>query len=301
MIYGDIAQTINKHIYPALIGWQLNVFLIGSAQDVPNSLRDYLRKKLLEVWYYPKLEIFYPEELFDELFQGRNEIDLLHLENLLALSVHAIVIVLESAGSIAELGAFANHEALKNRLVVVVDQKYKKKKSFIMLGPVKMLRKKTDSNVIYCDFENISEDSLNKLREKVNGSIRKIAKQVTPDNSIKNLIYAQFFLLAAVYVMQPITKANIIQMIRSISKEAEDTVMAIVNSSLNILLRNKELLLRSGQYELSKEGLRRIQGILKYKQRLTNVMLDKLRVTVLNHTMRKTKKRGAQILSLAEA
>jgi hypothetical protein len=300
MIYRDIAQIINKYIYPALIERQLNVFLIGSGQDIQNSLRDSLRKKLLDFWYNPNLGIFYPEELFDELFQGRNEIDLLHLENLLALSVHAIVIVLESAGSIAELGAFANHEVLKNRLVVIVDQKYKKEKSFIMLGPVMMLRKKTDSAVIYYNFKNTSEDNLEKLREKVSGCVRKIAKQVKPNNSIKNLIYAQFFLLATVYVMQPMKKADIIKMISSIGNETEETVWAITNASLNILLRNKELLLRSARYELTKEGLRRIQGILKYRRRVTKV-IDKLRVAVLNHTMRKTKRRGTQILSSADA
>ena len=98
MIYNEIAGLIHKYIFQVLVRNQLNVFLIGSEQGTRNSLRDPLRKELLDVLYYPSLEVFYPEELFDELFQGRNQIDLLHLENLLAKSVHVIVIVLESPG-----------------------------------------------------------------------------------------------------------------------------------------------------------------------------------------------------------
>lgn len=299
MIYKEIAELIHKHIFQVLVRNQLNVFLIGSEQGTRNSLRDPLRKELLDVLYYPSLEVFYPEELFDELFQGRNQIDLLRLENLLAKSVHAIVIVLESPGAIAELGAFANHEELKKRLIVIVDQKYKKDKSFIMLGPVKML-KKTNGAVIYYDFEDRNNESLKKLGEQTRGDIRRIAKQVTPDNTIKNLINAQFFLLAAVYVMQPIGWLEINEMIKAIGGEDEEIVLAIANSSLNILLRNKELVLLSGKYELTKEGLKRITDLLRHRWP-SNIILDKLRVVVLNNTLRKNRRWGAQVLSSADA
>jgi len=299
VIYKEIAELIHKHIFQVLVRNQLNVFLIGTGRDARNSLRDPLREELLGAPYYPSLEVFYPEELFDELFQQNNQIDLLRLENLLAKSVHAIVIVLESPGSIAELGAFANHEVLRKRLVVIVNQLYRKDKSFIMLGPVKML-KKINGAVIYYDFNNRHKEALKKLGEQVRGNIRRIAKQVTPDTTIKNLINAQFFLLAAVYVMQSIGKIEINKMIKAIGGEDEETVIAIANSSLNILLRNKELILFSGKYELTKEGLKRITDLLKY-QWPRNIILDKLRVVVLNNTLRKNRRWGAQVLSLADA
>jgi len=299
VIYKEIATLIHKYIFQVLIRNQLNVFLIGSGHGVRNSLRDPLRRELLDVLYYPSLEVFYPEELFDELLQRKNQIDLLRLENLLAKSVHVIVIVLESPGAIAELGAFANHRELKKRLVVIVDQKYKKDKSFIMLGLVKML-KKTNDAVIYYDFEDRNKESLKKLGEQVRGDIRRIAKQVTPDITIKNLINAQFFLLAAVYVMQPIGWLEINKMIKAIGSEDEEIVLAIANSSLNILLRNKELMLLSGKYELTKEGLKRFTNLLKH-QWPRNIILDKLRVAVLNNTLRKNSRWGAQVLSSADA
>ena len=77
-------------------------------------------------------------------------------------------------------------------MVVIVDQKYKKDKSFIMLGPVKML-KKTNGAVIYYDFKDRNNESLKKLGDQTRGDIRRIAKQVTPDNTIKNLINGSFF------------------------------------------------------------------------------------------------------------
>lgn len=299
MIYKEIAELIHKYIFHVLVKNQFNVFLIGSAHGVRNSLRDPLRKELLEVLYYPSLDVFYPEELFDELFQGRDQIDLLRLENLLAKSVHVIVIVLESPGAIAELGAFANHEELKRRLVVIVDQKYKKDKSFIMLGPVRML-KKTNNAVIYYNFEDRNKESLKKLGAQVRSDIRRIAKQVTPDTTIKNLINAQFFLLAVVYVMQPISMLEINKMIKAIGGDDEEIVSVIANSSLNILLRNRELILLSGKYELTKEGLKRFTDLLKY-QWPRNIILDKLRVAVLNNMLRKKRRWGAQVLSLADA
>ena len=138
------------------------------------------------------------------------------------------------------------------------------------------------------------------MGEQVRGDIRRIAKQVTPDITIKNLINAQFFLLAAVYVMQPIGWLEINKMIKAIGSEDEEIVLAIANSSLNILLRNKELMLLSGKYELTKEGLKRFTNLLKH-QWPRNIILDKLRVAVLNNTLRKNSRWGAQVLSSADA
>jgi hypothetical protein len=65
-------------------------------------------------------------------------------------------------------------------------------------------------------------------------------------------------------------------------------------------LRNKELILLSGKYELTKEGLKRITDLLKH-QWPGNILLDKLRVAVLNNTLRRKRRWGAQVLSSADA
>jgi len=80
--------------------------------------------------------VYYPETLFAEIANGYQRRDLLTLENLLALSVTSIVVPLESPGTFAELGAFANHEILKDKLIIITNPKHKMARSFINDGPI---------------------------------------------------------------------------------------------------------------------------------------------------------------------
>lgn len=59
-----------------------------------------------------------------------------------------IVIICESAGSLVELGAFTNNEYTVDKVVAAVDKRRVKDKSFIMLGPIKYLRKRSKFNVV---------------------------------------------------------------------------------------------------------------------------------------------------------
>jgi hypothetical protein len=68
--------------------------------------------------------------------------DLLKFEQDLGHVTGAVVIFLEAAGSIAELGAFSQIESLREKLVVVVTDKRHPKKSFISLGPLRQLQEK---------------------------------------------------------------------------------------------------------------------------------------------------------------
>ena len=84
------------------------------------------------------------EDIFDELLYSSKTKDLLSLEALLAESVDAIVLIPESPGSFAELWAFANDERLRKKMICVVDKKYKKDKSFINQGPLKLVKKENN-------------------------------------------------------------------------------------------------------------------------------------------------------------
>ena len=81
-------------------------------------------------------EIFYPEEITDWQIDGIFS-NLIDFEKSLAGITSLVVIILESAGSIAELGAFSQLPELKNKLIVVVREEYvsgKNSNSFINLG-----------------------------------------------------------------------------------------------------------------------------------------------------------------------
>ena len=65
--------------------------------------------------------------------------DLLKLEEDIAALSNIIVIILESAGSIAELGAFAKNKKLGKKLFIVVQPEHADQKSFIWKGIVEYL------------------------------------------------------------------------------------------------------------------------------------------------------------------
>lgn len=105
-----------------------------------------------------------------EILNKTKDADLLSYEQFLASNSHVIVIICESAGSLVELGAFTNNEYTVDKVIAAVDKKLAKHKSFIMLGPIKYLKKRNKLNVIECgqdelDFaKRLSRD----IREKIN-------------------------------------------------------------------------------------------------------------------------------------
>lgn len=261
------------------------MFLVGAGQESPTSIRESIRKELTSRRYYSWLDVYYPEELFEELMQSRAHFDLLSLENLLAKSVHVVVIILESPGAIAELGAFANHRGLRDRLVVVVDKKYRRAKSFIALGPVRYLDKNTKSIVI---FHNLRNPQIEGLGVQIRQAVRRISKGIQIDTSVANPIAAQHFLLATIYVMEPVQREMLNNMIQAVRVQPPKKLTAIVTSSLSILLHQEEVILQDGKYRLTREGLKRLRLTLKSEPegRTIDHSLDKLRIRVLNRTLR---------------
>ncbi|MFX0195472.1 MAG: retron St85 family effector protein [Candidatus Hodarchaeota archaeon] len=281
----EISKCINEDIFPKLRTRGLTVFLVGGGQESLTSVREPIRKELINRPYHNWLDVYYPEELFEELILSRAHFDLLSLENLLAKSVHAVVIILESPGAIAELGAFANHKGLRDKLIVVVDKKYRKAKSFIVLGPVRYLKENTKSLVL---FHNLRKPQIKRLGSEIRHSVRKISEGIRVDTSVTNPIVAQHFLLAAIYVMEPVQREILNNMIQVLRVRPYKKVITIVISSLNILLHQRQVLLKDGKYQLTTEGLARLRLTVELEPEGRNIQhsLDKLRVKILDHTLR---------------
>ncbi len=128
------------------------VFLCGGSAD--NCIRNKIRL-LLES---NEIQVLYPEDLFMEMMNRNKKTNLLDYENLLAKSADSILLICESMGSAAELGAFVQIESIKNKLLVGIEKKYCRQHSFIMDGPVKKLKTLDKKNrVIIYDKNNISE------------------------------------------------------------------------------------------------------------------------------------------------
>ena len=142
----DIIEQIYNKIFLNLRMPNIDLFLCGGASTKEKiSTRDLLRRRLEN---NQKLSIFYPEDMFMELL-SRKKYDLLTLETFLARNSDIIMIVCESPGSFAELGAFVNNEETLSKVVVLLPTKYKNAKSFITQGPVQYVKSINKENVIY--------------------------------------------------------------------------------------------------------------------------------------------------------
>lgn len=88
---------------------------------------------------FPPYEIFRPEEITSWQNDGVFK-NLMDFESDLASICSLVVIILESAGAIAELGAFSQLPDLNKKLIVVVADKFADQQSFINLGILRFIR-----------------------------------------------------------------------------------------------------------------------------------------------------------------
>lgn len=283
----ELASALDNQVFQRIRLTTPAVFLVGAAKFAPTSLRDQLREELAGKPRIPGFDVYYPEDLFDELLHGGEKgADLLELENILAENVHAIVIVLESPGAIAELGAFSNHDRLRNRLVVVVDKKYRRARSFVMLGPVNYLRRKTGSRVVFHDF---SQPELHKLGEDVRSGVRKVSQDVVVDTSVRNPVAAQHYLRAAIHVLHPVSQATLQSLIERATHGTPEQANRIVSTSLSILQREEEVALGSDGYSLTHAGRHRLERMLRLEEagREMRHALDRARIDVFTWRLRR--------------
>ncbi len=141
-----------------------------------------------------------------EMINRDKKADLLEYENLLANNSDIICIICESVGSAVELGAFVQNENINNKLVVAVNRKYSRDKSFVMMGPVKHLRKINSNNVL--QFKN-HEPTI--LAGELVKSFRKLAKQTTSNKnqSFSTLSAYIAFIPIIIYFYKTISRKEI--------------------------------------------------------------------------------------------
>lgn len=119
------------------------IFLCGGPTDVksfhPVSIRDAIQRELCshaDIEARIRIAEDYKNWATDGIYR-----DLVSFESHLAELSSVIVLILESAGAIAELGLFSAIDEFKQKLLVFIETEYYKSSSFIKLGPVDYLEK----------------------------------------------------------------------------------------------------------------------------------------------------------------
>lgn len=163
------------------------IFLCGGEVDIENQLTPSFRDRLLRYTSVSNEQLSYMHdsfvlaENFKDYFKENIYSDLLVFESDIASISALVLIVLESPGSLVELGMFCNKPELYKKLIIVANSNYTDKQdSFIYLGPLEYIRRKEPTAVAEYPWDEkvskIDSDSLADLVSVINERLDKYPK-----------------------------------------------------------------------------------------------------------------------------
>ena len=269
-----IANVIKDKIFVPRNKKRVTVFLCGA--DIKN--RETARSRMAEIFsQYPRYELLYPEDLFDDLLAGQGQHSLLKLEGILADSVDAIVLFPESPGSFAEIGAFSYNEKLASKMVVLSNKKYQGNKSFINYGPYRLIKSSDTGKVIHINYEHLkdSTESL-KIYRNVNNHITEIRRKHPVEKDVANILEAENFILPCVYLLDRINTMMLSKMIGYATNQDKTLCDIATKSSLSRLALKKYISRTTTGYQATPLGANYV------RQTFDNKYLDIVRIEILN-------------------
>jgi hypothetical protein len=267
-------------------GSQVSIFLCGGAGKHEEELRKAIGTRIVDLTSKYAYAVHYPEDFFIELMLGHQKHDLLSLENILANSVHAVAIILHSPGTFAELGAFSNHPALSQKLIIVTDPKYRNHRSFINLGPIRFLQTKTRSKILHIQ---LNQGNLDNLATSIAEAAREIAKTSSPRHDLTNPLAAYQFFLAVINVFDPIPKSALINLVDSLRPSDGKLIRTVGETVVNSLINERKVFYNGIDLSITSEGRNELLLSGRTKRRINerSWFLTKIRLQALNQCLRK--------------
>jgi len=256
------------------------IFLCGKDK----SAKDSIRLKISELLLTDKnLQLAYPEDLFEDVLEGQAKNSLLDLEAHLADAVDLIVLIPESPGSFAELGAFAMKKELAAKMLVLRQSKYKSDKSFINHGPIRLVRAAKGQILDIPNILNIKD------KEHTLPIIKKIKKMLPSGRqkkSIDNILMFHEHLLLIVYLFDKVTRKSIkIILGKVLGRELNIQDNIGFDAALHSLIRSSLIEKTSEEFIITESGFNDIN--LKY---YSINELNKIRITIMNKQLSRHKK-----------
>lgn len=296
-INNEIKKIINEiynEIYCELKEQYIVIFLCGGASNSRHkSLRDrirvFLESEKKTFWNKP-YKVFYPEDLLIEVLNKTKDADLLSYEQFLANNSHMIVIICESAGSLVELGAFTNNEYTVDKVIAAVDKSHIKDKSFIMLGPIKYLRKRNKLNIVEYGRDDIE------FAKVLSRDIREKYKLGVNKDSMINLttiVGMHYFIQILLYFFKNLNSKELVEIIEYISKKENvvyNDFKVLFNAALKLLFQDKKIAKITGNqyssYKLTDIGFKTMKTMIKdctYAEKC-----DRIRVALMHNEFYKS-------------
>lgn len=228
------------------------VFVCGrsSAGGMGTSARDTLLQYARRHW--ADYHFFRAEDAFRALPKSQDRVDLLTYERTLARYSDCILMILESAGVIAELGAFAHDEALHKSVLVLSSSEFRGQESFIAKGPLaKISRNSRFGDVIYTDLETcLSEAAV--IEDRLREDSPKIARRVRFRDE-EGLVFPQtskeglLLLLDLIGLFSPLRYAELIAVLLDLFGEGSYDVRDQLSllEALGLITRRESFYLRT--------------------------------------------------------
>lgn len=282
----DVVNEIYNEVFCNIQHGNIDLFLCGAASTKEKiSYRDIIRSKLED---NSNLSILYPEDMFMEML-NRKKYDLLTLEKFLANNSDIILIVCESPGSFTELGAFVNNSDTLEKVVILLQTKYKNTKSFIRLGPVEHVRMKNKNSIIY--FNHNIDEAIDKIKKYLKNRFRYLGYK-RKESKIKdlNLISGQYyFIILLLYFYQELSVKMLVDNLKKLYKmkyniEEFDIIYssAIKRLFKEGLIKKEEPSEKVIQYKLTDKGYDFASLLLSYVSLENRTRaIDKIRLKIM--------------------
>ena len=274
------------------------VFLCGGAGR--DCIRNIVRKNL----ELDGVQVFYPEDLFMDMLNRNKKANLLEFENLLADSADAIIIICESIGAAAELGAFVQMKDLTSKIIICVEKKYVRNKSFIMDGPVKYLITKTgdkSKHFINYDKKNLLStcNSIKRVIKTRRYSINSHLSFIKKDPDF-NLIPTYIPLIQSIiYFYQTINRKVLFSTLKQLLIDEEkcpSRYNELFNATIKYLLKQGLLTVEAKanvgfsyneqMIKLSEKGIKNVEKFLDTSSISSkNILCDKIRCAILKEQL----------------
>lgn len=259
----SVVRTIYNEIFCNLVDNSTFVFLCGGAGH--NSIRDKVRDGLLKRNY----QVLYPEDLFIDIINKNKEISLFEMEEFLANNADIICIICESVGSAVELGAFTQNELTRKKLIIAIEKKYYRNKSFIMLGPVRMRKRENERAIL-----SFKKDEISQFIGDVEKSIKHIEKMRDRADaySFNNLSDYILFIPLVIFFYKSVLKDDLERSLKNLvrgKKFSENYFDNHFSSAIKYLLKVRNI-----------QEIRKVDEMKNYQTHY--IVTDKGRLNVCN-------------------
>ena len=205
-----------------------NIFLCGESIEQDDTIREKIHSRISRVKNY---NIIFPEWIFPDLLAHKKK-NILSLEAELAEYVDLIVLPLVSVATYTELGAFASNESLARKIIILNEKKYKERRSFINLGPIRTIQNYEKENVVWYDDV---DDAVERVVDLVAKTYRRRSRPVSEVNP-KNWFASANLILAIVTLYQEVDRREILVRMKKVFGSVPENVFL---PSVRILMKRK--------------------------------------------------------------